>query len=394
MYLCLLQYMFITAVFEFVSIFVMIGRGKSSVLPAWMTSRAGANGSSVLVAEEKFRRRRLLCPNHRPVIEIVTLDSHICQANKRRILQRDRLRKHRRRTLQFICLSRRNSETNNILSAVMGTPNVQPVRASKEANRVPTKRFPESSVPTSHIDKRVSSSPIPPSSFAPATSSVPSVAPPILPLSLSTTPHPKAASAVSDWSVFKTAEGVEYYYNQRTRATTYEKPDELKSAAERQLPVSRCFLFILTHSPVPGRRSAPATASATGATSTPASPCGKNRGNSPTTDDSSPRSSRLVPPPRGNHTQPFRPPLPRPRSRPTPSETPPSLPPFPRFPRFPRFRRRGPARRRRRPLRSRRRSPPVRHRLRRPPRLPRGNLRAGRPPRRRRRRSSRCCARW
>ena len=133
----------------------------------------------------------------------------------------------------------------------MGTPNVQPVRASKEANRVPTKRFPESSVPTSHIDKRVSSSPIPPSSFAPATSSVPSVAPPILPLSLSTTPHPKAASAVSDWSVFKTAEGVEYYYNQRTRATTYEKPDELKSAAERQLPVSRCFLFYSHAQPCP-----------------------------------------------------------------------------------------------------------------------------------------------
>ena len=379
MYLCLLQYMFITAVFEFVSIFVMIGRGKSSVLPAWMTSGAGANGSSVLVAEEKFRRRRLLCPNHRPVIEIVTLDSHICQANKRRILQRDRLRKHRRRTLQFICLSRRNSETNNILSAVMGTPNVQPVRASKEANRVPTKRFPESSVPTSHIDKRVSSSPIPPSSFAPATSSVPSVAPPILPLSLSTTPHPKAASAVSDWSVFITAEGVEYYYNQRTRATTYEKPDELKSAAERQLPVSRCFLFILTHSPVPGRSSAPATASATGATSTPASPCGKNRGNSPTTDGEFLGYVRRNP---------------RFPSLPTPSAIPPSLPPFPRFPRFPRFRRRGPARRRRRPLRSRRRSPPVSHRLHRPPRLPRGNLRAGRPPRRRRRRSSRCCARW
>ena len=47
----------------------------------------------------------------------------------------------------------------------------------------------------------------------------------------------KASSGASDWSVYKTPEGVEYYYNQRTRATTYEKPDELKSEAERALKV-------------------------------------------------------------------------------------------------------------------------------------------------------------
>ena len=47
----------------------------------------------------------------------------------------------------------------------------------------------------------------------------------------------KSAGSASDWSVFKTPEGVEYYYNQRTRATTYEKPDELKSEAERALKV-------------------------------------------------------------------------------------------------------------------------------------------------------------
>lgn len=45
------------------------------------------------------------------------------------------------------------------------------------------------------------------------------------------------AGGASDWSVYKTPEGVEYYYNQRTRATTYEKPDELKSEAERALKV-------------------------------------------------------------------------------------------------------------------------------------------------------------
>ena len=47
----------------------------------------------------------------------------------------------------------------------------------------------------------------------------------------------KSAGSASDWSVFKTPEGVEYYYNQRTRATTYDKPDELKSDAERALAV-------------------------------------------------------------------------------------------------------------------------------------------------------------
>lgn len=52
----------------------------------------------------------------------------------------------------------------------------------------------------------------------------------------------KSAGSASDWSVFKTPEGVEYYYNQRTRATTYDKPDELKSEAERALAVLLVFL--------------------------------------------------------------------------------------------------------------------------------------------------------
>lgn len=45
------------------------------------------------------------------------------------------------------------------------------------------------------------------------------------------------SSSAADWRVCKTAEGVEYYYNQRTRATTYEKPDVLKSEAELSLKV-------------------------------------------------------------------------------------------------------------------------------------------------------------
>ena len=174
---------------------------------------------------------------------------------------------------------RRNSETNNILSAVMGTPNVQPVRPSKETSRAPAKRFQENSTPTpSHVDKRAFSSSAPATSSVPAFRAAPAAAPPILPLSLSRTSRPKPATAVSDWSVFKTAEGIEYYYNQRTRATTYEKPDELKSDAERQLQV-RSSLFFNICSPVPGKNSAPATENATGATSTPASPSGRNRGN-------------------------------------------------------------------------------------------------------------------
>ena len=47
-----------------------------------------------------------------------------------------------------------------------------------------------------------------------------------------------STGGASDWSVYKTPEGVEYYYNQRTRATTYDKPDELKSEAERALKVT------------------------------------------------------------------------------------------------------------------------------------------------------------
>lgn len=127
----------------------------------------------------------------------------------------------------------------------MGTPNVQPVRPSKETSRAPAKRFQENPTPApSHVDKRVFSSSAPATSSVPAFRAAPTAAPPILPLSLSRTSRPKPATAVSDWSVFKTAEGVEYYYNQRTRATTYEKPDELKSDAERQLQV-RSSLFLL-----------------------------------------------------------------------------------------------------------------------------------------------------
>lgn len=76
--------------------FVMIGRGKSSVLPAWMTSGAGANGSSVIVAGEKITRRRLLSPNHPPIIEITMFVSRICRASKQRLLHQDRFRDRRR----------------------------------------------------------------------------------------------------------------------------------------------------------------------------------------------------------------------------------------------------------------------------------------------------------
>ena len=46
-----------------------------------------------------------------------------------------------------------------------------------------------------------------------------------------------STSSAADWRVCKTAEGVEYYYNQKTRATTYDKPDVLKSQAELAMKV-------------------------------------------------------------------------------------------------------------------------------------------------------------
>ena len=194
----------------------------------------------------------------------------------------------------------------------MVTPNVQPVRHPKDGKKASLKRSQGDPTTPNYIDKRsavpmsqsdVSNGisggmpygmpynmpggvPNGPSSGFPVgfpngssngTLSVPNVpnntsmasnlsptSQPLPPMSL-TAQRPKPTSTVSDWSVFKTPEGVEYYYNQRTRATTYDKPDELKSEAERQLKVRP--LFPLSPSPVLGRNSALKTANVTGITS-------------------------------------------------------------------------------------------------------------------------------
>lgn len=44
---------------------------------------------------------------------------------------------------------------------------------------------------------------------------------------------PFAAAASSDWSEHKSPDGRKYYYNRRTKQSTWEKPDDLKTPAER-----------------------------------------------------------------------------------------------------------------------------------------------------------------
>ena len=140
-----------------------------------------------------------------------------------------------------------SSETDAILNALNSTPSVQPVRVSKGSSKNAVKRSAESNLPSSHFDKRPTTLPPAPaiSTSAPFINqpvSIPMMMPQIqqMPMSFQSV---QSRPVVSDWQVYKTPAGVEYYYNQRTRATTYEKPDELKSEAERSLKVSIIFLY-------------------------------------------------------------------------------------------------------------------------------------------------------
>ena len=129
---------------------------------------------------------------------------------------------------------------------------------------------------------------------------------------------------VSDWQVYKTATGVEYYYNQRTRATTYDKPDELKSEAERALKV--VTLIRCDRSPVRGRSSRRQTVAPTGTTHKRRSLCGRSRRSSSSTSASWSVCRPPPPPPpppaspRRWATLPSSPPSPPP-SRPPPSRS-------------------------------------------------------------------------
>ncbi|KPM02917.1 pre-mRNA-processing factor 40-like protein A-like protein [Sarcoptes scabiei] len=60
---------------------------------------------------------------------------------------------------------------------------------------------------------------------APSTSSIPNVAVPVQP--------PQAIPLANNWFEYKTPEGIRYYYNALTQQTSWEKPDELKTEAER-----------------------------------------------------------------------------------------------------------------------------------------------------------------
>lgn len=120
-------------------------------------------------------------------------------------------------------LTNRSAEATNILNALNETPSTEPIRSSSKPS---VKRPSENTVYSSRFDKKQES-----------TTSVPSTQP-LMQLSLTMNRSAKStSSSAADWRVCKTAEGVEYYYNQRTRATTYDKPDVLKSEAELSLKV-------------------------------------------------------------------------------------------------------------------------------------------------------------
>ena len=222
-----------------------------------------------------------------------------------------------------------SSETDAILSALNSTPSVQPIRQPKGAVKQSVKRSNAPSVPSSRFDKRADTNMSPSGSVAGnAAASLTydsSKAQPVIQMSIKGVSSSRPV--VSDWQVYKTATGVEYYYNQRTRATTYEKPDELKSEAERALKVA--FLSPSHCSPVHGRSSRRPTAAPTGTTHKRRSRCGRSPRSSSSTSASWSVSSP-PPPPRPQHaslrrwaTRPSSPPSPRPwRPRPSRSRSP------------------------------------------------------------------------
>ena len=118
------------------------------------------------------------------------------------------------------------SETANILNALKETPSAQPGASSSKSS---IKRSSDPSSRVSRFDKKQENE----ASFQP-----------LMKLSLSkNNPSKTMTSSAADWRVCRTAEGVEYYYNQRTRAKTYEKPDVLKSEAELSLKVGSVCVY-------------------------------------------------------------------------------------------------------------------------------------------------------
>lgn len=140
------------------------------------------------------------------------------------------------------------------MNALSSTPSVQPIRAAKGAAKPSVKRSAETVVPSYHMNKRnvtipTTSAPPTAQSFSrfgqsttmPATNQMNQMPQ----MSMSFQPIQLQASD-SNWQVCRTPTGVEYYYNKLTRVTTYNKPDELKSEAERALKVCVLLFNIIT----------------------------------------------------------------------------------------------------------------------------------------------------
>ena len=137
----------------------------------------------------------------------------------------------------FILLSHsNNSETDAILNALKSTPSVQPIRPVKGMAKQSVKRSAQSNLSSSRFDKRAASrigyaSSVQSSSMNSGVSQGQSV------IQMSLQGSSSSRPSVSDWQVLVNQSGVEYYFNQRTRAVTYQKPDELKTDAEKAIKV-------------------------------------------------------------------------------------------------------------------------------------------------------------
>ena len=195
----------------------MFGRGRSSVLPAWMTESSG-DTTAVLSIENQFLYRL------RPFLHNIMKNKRTRMPRRHRwtITLTNRERGQNSIFRSFVLVIR-STEAANILNALNETPSTQPGQSSSKSS---VKRSSESAQYFSRFDKKQETTHSAPTSQ------------PLMQLNLSKGRASKSSSSsAADWRVCKTAEGVEYYYNQRTRATTYDKPDVLKSEAERSLKV-------------------------------------------------------------------------------------------------------------------------------------------------------------
>ena len=141
------------------------------------------------------------------------------------------------------------------------------------------KRSSDSEIYSSRFDKKYEGSSTIPSNSGSFSSFQPTIQLDLSKGRINKVPTENAA----DWQVCRTPEGVEYYYNQRTRNKTYEKPDCLKSQAELSLKVHYDSIRVVMSSPVLGRNTRLRKAAPTGITRNRASPCGMSLPNTRST---------------------------------------------------------------------------------------------------------------